>query len=95
MKKRYIKRDRFDDDQRITQYMIDYIVDYKGYDPNVDLIDEMKAYAMNLTVSTFKPSRFHSSAFIKSEFDNSSINYYHDDVVTDPKASDRYDYAYY
>ena len=93
LRERYIKRDRFDDDdQRITQYMIEYIVDYEGYDPDVeDLIDDMNAYTMNFTLSAFK--FFHSFAFTKS--DNLAINYYHDDVVTGPKASDRYDYAYY
>ena len=97
MKKRYIKRDRFDDDdQRIFQYITDYIVDYEGYDPDFEnLVDEMKIYAMNFTISASKPSRSHSSAPIKPEFDNLSINYYHDDVVTDPETSDRYDYAYY
>ena len=95
MKKRYIKRDRFDDDdQRIFQYMTDYIVDYEDYDPDVEnLIDEMKTYTMNFTLSAFKP--FHPFAFIKSEFDNFSINYYHDDVVTDPEISNQYDYVYY
>ena len=92
LRERYIKRDRFDDDQRIAQYMTEYIADYEGYDPDVeDLIDDMNAYTMNFTLSAPKPS--HSSAPTKP--DNPAINYYHDDVVTDPEASDRYDYAYY
>ena len=92
MKKRYIKRDRFDDDQRIAQYMTEYIANYENYDPDVeDLVDDMNVYTINFTLSAFKS--FHSSAFIKP--DNFAINYYHDDVVIDPKASDRYDYAYY
>ena len=94
LKERYIKRDRFDDDdQRIFQYMTDYIVDYEDYDLDVDLIDEMNVYSMNFMISAFKFSFFHSFAFTKP--DNSAINYYHDDVVTGSKISDRYDYAYY
>ena len=74
--------------------MIEYIVNYEGYDPDVeDLVDDMNAYTMNFTLLAFKS--FHPSAFIKSEFDNLSTNYYYDDVVTGPEASDQYDYAYY
>ena len=93
LKERFIKHDRFDDrfDQRIAQYMTEYIADYEGYDPDAGLVDEMGAYTMNLTLSAPKPS--HPSAPTKP--DNPAINYYHDDVVTGPEASDRYDYAYY
>ena len=73
--------------------MNDYIADYEGYDPDADLVDKMGIYTINLTLSTSKPS--HPPASTKPEFDNPSINYYHDGVVTDPEASDRYDYAYY
>ena len=85
LKKRFIKHDRFDDrfDQRVVQYMTEYIADYEGYDPDADLIDEMGVYTMNFILSALKP--FHPSAFIKSEFDNFSINYYHDDVVIGPE----------
>ena len=72
--------------------MTEYIADYEDYDPTVEnLVDDMNAYTMNFTLSASKPS--HPSASTKPN--NSSINYYHDDVVTDSKISDRYDYAYY
>ena len=94
LKERFIKHDRFDDrfDQRVAQYMTEYIADYENYDPDVeDLIDDMNAYTMNLTLSAPKSS--HPSAPAKP--DNPATNYYHDDVVTGPEASNRYDYAYY
>ena len=75
--------------------MTDYIVDYENYHSNANLIDEIKVYAINFTISTFKFLRPHPSAFIKSEFDKFSTDYYHDGVVTNPKTSDRYDYVYY
>ena len=64
LKKHYIKRDRFDDNQRITQYMIDYIVDYESYNPDVEnLIDDINVYTINFTLSTFK--FFHSEDWLR------------------------------